>query len=138
MPWCTQAAASRGVVLSAHAVRKAMTSCCVTASTAATASGVGAGADRTGSTASAGTVPAAAWASSTIRSTAHHSSYLCASLQTRPISGSVYRSIQVLLTRSEGRASPPGRHRSLLERRLELRELCAQPRVADREDLHGE
>ena len=70
-----------------------MTSCCVTASTAATASGVGGAALRTGSTASAGTVAGAACASSTIVSTRHHSSYLCASLQTRPISGSVYRSI---------------------------------------------
>src|SRR3954462_7585869 len=114
-----------------------MTSCCVTASTAATASGVGAGAERTGSTASAGTVPAAACASSTIRSTAHHSSYLCASLQTRPISGSVERSI----TRSSPRslvASSPCRHRGLLERLLELHQLRAQAGVTDSEDLHGE
>ena len=83
----------RGVVLSAHAVRNAITSCSVTASIAATAAGVGGGAERTGSTLSAGTVPARACASSTSTSTRHHSSYLCASLQTRPISGSVYRSI---------------------------------------------
>ena len=70
-----------------------MTSCPVTASIAATASGVGGGAERTGPTASAGTVPALACASRTRTSTRHHSSYLCASLQTRPISGSVYRSI---------------------------------------------
>ena len=37
----------------------------------------------------AGTVPASACASSTSVSTRHHSSYLCASLQIRPISGSV-------------------------------------------------
>jgi hypothetical protein len=81
------------VVLSAHADRNAITSCSVTASIAATAAGVGAGAERTGSTASAGTVPARACASSTSTSTRHHSSYLCASLQICPISGSVYRSI---------------------------------------------
>ena len=67
-----------------------MTSCWVTASIAATASGVGGGGgahrlDR----GSAGTTPAAACASRTSVSTRHHSSYLCASLQTRPISGSV-------------------------------------------------
>ena len=66
-----------------------MTSCWVTASISATAPGVGAGARRTGSTLEAGTVPASAWASRTITSTAHHSSYLWASLQTRPISGRV-------------------------------------------------
>ena len=44
-------------VLSAHAVRKAMTSCWVTSSISATAAGVGGGASRTGSTTSAGTVP---------------------------------------------------------------------------------
>ena len=60
MPKCTQAAASRGTVLSAHAVRKAITSWSVTASAAATAAGVGGGAARTGATASAGTVPASA------------------------------------------------------------------------------
>ena len=66
-----------------------MTSCWVTASISATASGVGAGARRTGSTLDAGTVPASACASRTITSTEHHSSYLWASLQTRPISGRV-------------------------------------------------
>ncbi len=66
-----------------------MTSCPVTASSAATAAGVGGGADRTGSTLSAGTVPARACASSTSRSILHQSSYLCASLQTLPISGRV-------------------------------------------------
>src|ERR1022692_880685 len=70
-----------------------MTSWLVTASIAATASGVGGGAARTGATLSAGTTPAAAFASSTRDSTRHQSSYLCASLQTRPISGNVYRSI---------------------------------------------
>src|SRR5699024_2112549 len=65
MPKWTHAAASRGSVLSAHAVRNAMTSCWVTASISDTRSGVGGGAVRTGSTASAGTVPAAAWASRT-------------------------------------------------------------------------
>ena len=65
----------------------------MTASTAATASGVGGLALRTASTASAGTVPAAACAASTSVSTWHHSSYLCASLQTLPIPGRVYRSI---------------------------------------------
>src|SRR6202035_818601 len=89
MPKCTYAAASRGTVLSAHAVRNAITSWLVTASAAATASGAGGGAARTGPTASAGTVPSAAWASSTRVSTRHHSSYLCASLQTRPIPGRV-------------------------------------------------
>ena len=93
MPKCTYAAASRGDVLSAHADRNAMTSCWVTASISATASGVGGAAARTGSTVSAGTTPAAACASSTRTSTWHHSSYLWASLQTRPISGRVYRSI---------------------------------------------
>jgi hypothetical protein len=44
---------------------------------------------RTGSTLDAGTVPASACASRTITSTEHHSSYLWASLQTRPISGRV-------------------------------------------------
>ena len=43
----------------------------------------------TGPTTSAGTRPAAACASSTRVSTRHQSSYLCSSLQTRPISGSV-------------------------------------------------
>ena len=76
-------------MLSAQAVRKAITSCSVTASIAATASGVGGGAARTGATQSGGTVPALACASSTSVSTWHHSSYLCASLQTRPISGRV-------------------------------------------------
>ncbi len=66
-----------------------MTSCWVTASISATAAGVGGVAFRTGSTASAGTVPAAACTSSTSVSTWHHSSYLWASLQTRPISGRV-------------------------------------------------
>ena len=89
MPWCTYAAAERGSVLSAHAVRKAMTSCCVVSSISATRSGVGGGALRTGSTTSAGTRPAAACASRTSVSTRHHSSYLCWSLQTRPMSGSV-------------------------------------------------
>jgi hypothetical protein len=89
MPKCTSAAASRGVVLSAHAVRNAMTSCCVTDSIASTASGVGGGALRTGSTESAGTTPAAACASRTRVSTRHQSSYLWASDQTRPISGRV-------------------------------------------------
>ena len=88
-PKWTYAAASRGVVLSAQALRKAMTSCWVTASIAATAAGVGGGAARTGSTADAGTVPAAACASSTSVSTRHHSSYRWASLQTAPISGRV-------------------------------------------------
>src|SRR5215207_9907746 len=92
-PKWTYAAASRGLVLSAQADRKAMTSCWVTSSMAATAAGVGGRAARTGSTAESGTVPAAACASSTSLSTRHHSSYLCASLQTAPISGSVYRSI---------------------------------------------
>ena len=88
-PKWTYAAASRGSVLSAHAVRKAITSCWVTASTAATASGVGGAAARTGSTDQAGTVPAAACASRTSVSTRHHNSYLCASLQTAPMSGKV-------------------------------------------------
>ena len=66
-----------------------MTSCWVTASISATACGVGGGAARTGSTADCGTTPAAACASSTSTSTRHHSAYLWASLQTRPISGSV-------------------------------------------------
>src|SRR5918997_3971543 len=70
-----------------------MTSCCVVSSISATRSGVGGGAFRTGCTTSAGTRPAAACASRTRVSTRHHSSYLCWSLQTRPISGSVYRSI---------------------------------------------
>src|SRR3712207_8242370 len=70
-----------------------MTSCCVVSSISATRSGVGGAAFRTGSTTSAGTRPAAAWASRTRVSTRHHSSYLCWSLQTRPIAGSVYRSI---------------------------------------------
>src|SRR3954447_11431175 len=104
-----------------------MTSCCVTASTAATASGVGGAADRTGSTASSGTVPSAACASSTMVSTRHHNSYLWASLQTRPISGSVYRSITVL----SSRATSSGwhsylRHGRLLEGLLELGERGAQ------------
>ncbi len=76
-------------MLSAHAVRKAITSWLVTASIAATASGAGGGAALTGPTLSAGTIPAAAFASRTRVSTRHQSSYLCASLQTRPISGSV-------------------------------------------------
>ena len=66
-----------------------MTSCCVVSSISATRSGVGGGALRTGSTTSAGTRPAAACASSTSVSTRHQSAYLCSSLQTRPISGSV-------------------------------------------------
>src|SRR5688572_20771212 len=70
-----------------------MTSCCVVSSISATRSGVGGAALRTGSTTSAGTRPAAACASRTRVSTRHHSSYLCWSLQTRPISGRVYRSI---------------------------------------------
>jgi hypothetical protein len=89
MPKWTNRAASRGSVLSAHADRNAITSCWVTASIACTASGVGGGALRTGSTTSAGIVPASACASTTRISTWHHSSYLCASLQTRPISGRV-------------------------------------------------
>jgi hypothetical protein len=89
MPKCTYAAAERGSVLSAQAVRKAITSCWVTASISATRSGVGGGAALIGATTSAGIVPAAACASTTSRSTSHHSSYLCASLQTRPISGRV-------------------------------------------------
>src|SRR6202035_5699618 len=93
MPKCTYAAASRGVVLPAQAVRKAITSWSVTASAAATASGEGGAACLTGSTLLAGTVPARACASRTSVSTRLHSSYLCASLQTRPISGSVYRPI---------------------------------------------
>src|SRR5262249_5596264 len=93
IPKCTYAAASRGRVLSAQADRNAMTSCWVTASIAATASGVGGGAPRTGPTTSAGTVPASACACSTSVSTRHHVSYLCASDQIRPISGRVYRSI---------------------------------------------
>jgi hypothetical protein len=76
-------------VLSAQAERNAITSCWVTASISATASGVGGGAARTGSTAPAGTTPAAACASNTSVSTRHHSAYLCASLQTRPMSGRV-------------------------------------------------
>ena len=88
-PKWTYAAAARGLVLSAQAVRKAITSCWVTSSIAATAAGVGGGASSTGCTAQAGTVPASAWAASTWRSTRHHSSYLWASLQTAPISGSV-------------------------------------------------
>src|SRR4051794_36251792 len=110
-----------------------MTSCWVTASTAATASGVGGPACRTGSTASAGTVPAAACASSTIVSTRHQSSYLWASLQTRPISGSVYLSIIVF----PRRVSQLG-HRCLLEGLLELRQLGAQRGVGHGQDLHGE
>jgi hypothetical protein len=51
--------------------------------------GVGGAARRTGSTLSAGTTPASACASSTSTSTWHQSSYLWASLQTRPISGRV-------------------------------------------------
>ncbi len=93
IPKWTYAAACRGTVLSAQADRNAMTSWPVTASIAATASGVGGGAARTGGTLSAGTVPARACASSTRVSTLHQSSYLWASLQTRPISGKVYRSI---------------------------------------------
>ncbi len=89
MPKCTNAAADRGTVLSAQAVRNAITSWSVTASAAATASGVGGGAARTGATAAAGTVPALACASSTRVSTRHHTSYLCSWLQMRPISGSV-------------------------------------------------
>ena len=61
----------------------------MTSSIAATAAGVGGGASSTGCTAEAGTVPAAACAASTIPSTRHHSSYLWASLQIAPISGSV-------------------------------------------------
>src|SRR3954466_3981487 len=110
-----------------------MTSCWVTASTAATASGDGGGAARTGSTASAGTVPAAACASSTIVSTRHQSSYLCASLQTRPISGSAYRSI-IVFPRPRSQLG----HRGLLEGLLELRQLGPQRRVGERQDLHGE
>ncbi len=83
-------------MLSAQALRNAITSCSVTASTSATASGVGGGAARTGPTASAGTVPARALASSTSVSTRHQSSYLWASDQTRPIAGSVYLSIMLL------------------------------------------
>src|SRR5258707_14502376 len=94
-PKCTNAAADRGTVLSAQAVRNAITSWSVSASAAATASGEGGGAARTGPTASAGTVPAFACASSTRVSTWHHSSYLWASDQTRPISGSVYLSIML-------------------------------------------
>jgi len=78
-----------GNSIPAQALRKAITSCWVTASISCTASGVGGGALRTGSTTSAGMVPAEACASTTRTSTWHHSSYLCASLQTRPISGSV-------------------------------------------------
>ncbi|OLE22629.1 MAG: hypothetical protein AUG49_18400 [Catenulispora sp. 13_1_20CM_3_70_7] len=89
MPKCTKAAASRGSVLSAQADRKAITSCWVTASISATASGVGGAAARTGSTADSGMVPAAACASTTSVSTRAHSSYLWASDQTRPISGRV-------------------------------------------------
>ena len=66
-----------------------MTSCWVTASISATASGVGGAAARTGSTAELGTVPASACTSTTRVSTWHHNSYLWASLQTRPISGRV-------------------------------------------------
>ena len=51
--------------------------------------GDGGGASRTGPTTSAGTRPAFAWASRTRVSTRHHNSYLCWSLQTRPISGRV-------------------------------------------------
>src|SRR5487761_247649 len=105
MPKCTYAAASRGEVLSAQAVRKAITSWSVTASAAATASGEGGGACRTGSTLLVGTVPARACAASTSVSTRLHSSYLCASLQTRPISGSVYRPIMW----SPLPPGPPGR-----------------------------
>src|SRR5664280_1415543 len=93
MPKWTYAAASRGSVLSAQAVRKAITSCWVTASISATAAGVGGAAARTGASASAGTLPPSTCASSTSVSTAAHSSYLWASLHTRPIAGSVYRSI---------------------------------------------
>jgi len=109
IPKWTYAAASRGVVLSAQADRNAITSWLVTASIAATASGVGGGAARTGATLSAGTTPAAAFASRARVSTRHQSSYLCASLQTRPISGSVYRSITGSLSRSAVPAHRPGR-----------------------------
>ena len=108
MPKCTYEAAARGEVLSAQAVRKAITSWSVTASAAATASADGGGACRTGSTQSAGTVPAWACASRTSVSTRLHSSYLCSSLQTRPISGSVYR---LIMSRSTG--TPPGPPASL-------------------------
>src|ERR687889_2722905 len=70
-----------------------MTSCCVVSSSSATRPGVGGGAFRTGCTPSAGPRPAAACASRTRVSTRHHSSYLCWSLQTRPISGRVSRPI---------------------------------------------
>ncbi len=66
-----------------------MTSWPVTASRAATAAGVGGGAAATGATAASGTVPALACAASTRVSIWHQSSYLWASLQTWPISGSV-------------------------------------------------
>src|SRR3954470_17882044 len=98
-----------------------MTSCCVVSSISATRSGVGGGALRTGSTTSAGTRPAFAWASRTSVSTRHHSSYLCWSLQTRPISGRVYRSImrsprvtaQLVAPRVHSRA-PPGKLQTAL------------------------
>jgi hypothetical protein len=89
IPKWTYAAASRGSVLSAQADRKAMTSCWVTASISATASGWAAPRGAPGSTLSGGTTPASACASRTSTSTWHHSSYLWASLQTRPISGRV-------------------------------------------------
>src|SRR2546423_1271042 len=93
MPKCTYAAASRGWVLSAHAVRKAITSCWVTSSTLATAAAVGGLAFRTGSTTQSGTAPDNACASSASVSTRHQTSYRCWSDQMRPISGRVYRSI---------------------------------------------
>src|SRR4051794_34137319 len=98
-----------------------MTSCCVVSSISATRSGVGGGAVRTGSTTSAGTRPAFAWASRTSVSTRHHNSYLCWSLQTRPISGRVYRSImrsprvtaQLVAPRAHSPA-PPGKLQTAL------------------------
>jgi len=71
----------------------------------ATAAGVGGGAERTGSTLSAGTVPARACAARTSTSTRHHSSYLWARSRP-PISASVYRSIMGLRI---GRARPTTR-----------------------------
>ena len=90
MPKWTYAAASRGTVLSAHADEER--DHVVLGDRLDLGDGRSRGRRRRGAhrlDASAGTVPAAACASSTRVSTRHHSSYLCASLQTRPISGRV-------------------------------------------------
>ena len=79
-----------GVVLSAQADRNAITSCWVTSSIAATASGVGGGGVQH-RLHGRGRAPCRRRRArpAPCRSTRHHSSYLWASLQTAPISGNV-------------------------------------------------